>query len=96
MLRCEECGKEARTEEEARRWRAYVTVVEGSGRPPLRVRPDCANREFDVDDCSSLNVNVIGLDWGPNGSSHGIALTHDRRVSGRSDAGAEQPTGGSK
>jgi hypothetical protein len=28
MLRCEECGKEARTEEEARGWRAVLTVVE--------------------------------------------------------------------
>jgi hypothetical protein len=28
MLRCEECGKEARTEEEARGWRAVLTVIE--------------------------------------------------------------------
>lgn len=28
MLRCEECGKRAATEEEARRWGAYLAVVE--------------------------------------------------------------------
>ena len=46
MLRFEECGKEATTEE-GRRWRAYLTVVE-EGEPVDIVvyGSDCAEREF--------------------------------------------------
>jgi hypothetical protein len=51
MLRCEDCGKEARTEEEARRRRAYLTVVEEDEPEEVVVyRPDCAEREFEPDD----------------------------------------------
>jgi Zn finger protein HypA/HybF involved in hydrogenase expression len=51
MLRCEKCGKEARTEEEARRWRAYLTVPEERAVEEVVVYcPDCAEREFEVDD----------------------------------------------
>jgi Zn finger protein HypA/HybF involved in hydrogenase expression len=51
LLRCEECGKETRSEEEARRWRAYLTVIEE--REPEEVVvycPDCAKHEVEVDD----------------------------------------------
>jgi hypothetical protein len=43
MLQCEECGKQARTEEEARRWRAYLTVIEeGELEDVVVYSPDCA------------------------------------------------------
>jgi ribosomal protein L44E len=50
LLRCEECGKEARTAEEARGWRTFMTVVV-EGQPAERVDycPDCAKREFEGD-----------------------------------------------
>ena len=50
MLRCEECGKEARAGEEARGWRTFLTVVE-EGKPAEAVDycPDCARREFEND-----------------------------------------------
>jgi hypothetical protein len=45
---CEECGKQARTEEEARGWRAYLTVVEEDEPEEVAVYcPDCARREFE-------------------------------------------------
>ena len=47
MLRCEECGKEAETEEEASRWRARLAAIEEND--PLEVViycHDCAEREF--------------------------------------------------
>jgi hypothetical protein len=51
MVRCEECGKEARTEEEARRWRAYLTVVEEDEPEGVAIYcPGCAKREFEADD----------------------------------------------
>jgi len=51
MLRCEECGEEARTEEEARRWRAILAVVEeGEAEEVVVYCPDCAKREFEGDD----------------------------------------------
>jgi Zn finger protein HypA/HybF involved in hydrogenase expression len=51
MLRCEECEREARSEEEASRWRAYLTVVEeGEAEEVVVYCPDCAKREFEVDD----------------------------------------------
>jgi ribosomal protein L44E len=44
MLRCEECGKQARTEEEARRWRAYLTVAEEDEPEEVVVYcPNCAH-----------------------------------------------------
>lgn len=52
MLTCEECGKNAKTEEEVRRWRAYLTVVEGSdleqdaGEEVAVYCQACAEREF--------------------------------------------------
>jgi ribosomal protein L44E len=49
MLRCEECGKQARTEKEARRWRAYLTVVDEDEPEEVVVYcPDCAKREFEA------------------------------------------------
>jgi hypothetical protein len=41
MLRCEECEREAKSEEEARRWRAYLTVVDDNGgtQPPATHGP---------------------------------------------------------
>jgi hypothetical protein len=45
MLRCEECGKEPRTEEEALRWRAYVTV---SKTPEEQVDSTHAARLFEA------------------------------------------------
>lgn len=51
MLRCEECAKQARTEEEARRWRASLTVIEeGELEEVVVYCPDCAKREFGLDD----------------------------------------------
>jgi hypothetical protein len=51
LLRCEECGKQARTEEEARRWRTYRTVVDEDEPEEVVVyRPDCDEREFELDD----------------------------------------------
>ena len=51
MLRCEECGKEARTEEEAHDWRAYLTVGEEDEPEEVVVYcPECAKREFGLDD----------------------------------------------
>lgn len=48
MLRCDECG----TEEEARRWRAFLTVIEeGEAEEVVFYCPDCAKREFEDDDC---------------------------------------------
>jgi hypothetical protein len=49
LLRCEECGKAARTGEEARGWRTFLTVVE-EGKPAEAVDycPDCAKREFET------------------------------------------------
>jgi endogenous inhibitor of DNA gyrase (YacG/DUF329 family) len=50
-MRCEECGKEAKTEEEARLWPAYLTVVEeGEPEEVVVYCPDCAKREFEGDD----------------------------------------------
>jgi hypothetical protein len=47
LLRCEECGKEPRSEEEARRWRAFLTVIEEDEPEEVVVYcPDCAKREF--------------------------------------------------
>jgi Zn finger protein HypA/HybF involved in hydrogenase expression len=47
MLRCEECE---RSEEEARRWRAYLTSSKRmSPKRWLFYCPDCAKREFEVD-----------------------------------------------
>jgi hypothetical protein len=51
MLRCEECGKEARTEEEAHDWRAYLTVVDDDEPEVVVYCPECAKREFGLDDC---------------------------------------------
>jgi hypothetical protein len=52
MLKCEECGKKARTEEEARRWRAFLTVIEeGEPEEVVVFCPDCDKREFEDDDC---------------------------------------------
>ena len=46
MLRFEECGKEATTEE-GRRQRAYLTVVaEGEAVDIVVYGPDCAEGEF--------------------------------------------------
>lgn len=54
MLRCEECGKEANREEEeeeARRWRAYLTVVEEHEPEEVVVYcPTCPKREFELND----------------------------------------------
>jgi hypothetical protein len=51
MLQSEECGRRATTDEEARRWRAYLTVVEDGESEEVAVYcPDCARREFEVDD----------------------------------------------
>jgi hypothetical protein len=51
MLRCEECEREARSEEEARRWRAYLTVIEeGEPEEVVVYCPNCAKREFEIDD----------------------------------------------
>jgi hypothetical protein len=48
LLRCEECGKEARTGEEARGWRTFVTVVvEGQSAESVHYCPDCVRREFE-------------------------------------------------
>ena len=50
MLRCEECSKQAETESEARRWRAYLIVVEeGDPEEVVVYSPDCAEREFELD-----------------------------------------------
>ena len=50
MLRCEECGKEARTGQEARGWRTFLVVVrEGEPAVPVDYCPDCAKREFEND-----------------------------------------------
>jgi Zn finger protein HypA/HybF involved in hydrogenase expression len=60
MLRCEECGKQARTEEEARRWRAYLAVVEEDEPEDVVVYcPDCAKREFGLDDGRPMRVPPI-------------------------------------
>jgi hypothetical protein len=49
MLRCEECGKQARTEKEARRWLAYLTVVdEDEPAEVVGYRPDRAKRESEA------------------------------------------------
>jgi hypothetical protein len=51
MLRCEECGKEPRTEEEALRWRAYLTLIEeGELEEVVVYCSDCAKREFETND----------------------------------------------
>jgi endogenous inhibitor of DNA gyrase (YacG/DUF329 family) len=45
LLRCEECGKQAQTEEEARRWRAYLIVIAEEEPEEVIVScPDCAKR----------------------------------------------------
>jgi hypothetical protein len=50
MLRCEECGREARTGEEARGWRTFLIVVkEGQPAEAVDYCPDCAKREFEDD-----------------------------------------------
>ena len=50
LLRCEECGKEARTGQEARGWRTFMTVVmEGQPAEPVHYCPDCGTREFEDD-----------------------------------------------
>jgi hypothetical protein len=50
MLRCEECGREARTGEEARGWRTFLIVVkEGEPAEAVDYCPDCAKREFEDD-----------------------------------------------
>jgi ribosomal protein L44E len=50
-MRCEECGKEARTVEEARRWRAFLTVIEeGEPEEVVVYCPECAKWEFERDD----------------------------------------------
>jgi hypothetical protein len=47
----EPSAKSARTEEEARRWRAYLTLVEEEVPEEVVVySPNCAKREFEVDD----------------------------------------------
>lgn len=58
MLRCEECGREARTGEDTRRWRALFTALPGDEMrnhtdddedevPSVAVYcPECAEREF--------------------------------------------------
>jgi hypothetical protein len=50
LLRCEECGKDARSGEEARGWRTFLIVVE-EGEPAEAVHycPDCARRQFGDD-----------------------------------------------
>jgi hypothetical protein len=51
MLRCEECGKRATTEEEARRWRAYLTFIEEGEPEEVAVYcADCAKQEFEADE----------------------------------------------
>jgi hypothetical protein len=51
LLRCEECGKEAWTGEEARGWRTLLIVVEeGQRAEPVHYCPDCATREFAPDE----------------------------------------------
>jgi ribosomal protein L44E len=51
MLRCEECGKEPRSEQEARRWRAYLIVVDEDEPEEVVVYcPDCAKRDFEVNE----------------------------------------------
>jgi len=61
MLRCEECGKQARTEEEARRWRAYLTVAEEDEPEEVVVYcPDCAKREFEDDDGRNSGYRRVG------------------------------------
>jgi hypothetical protein len=64
MLRCEECSKEAKTEEEARRWRAYLTVVEEDEPVFALYCPDRAKREFGDDD---LNGRIPAI---PPGGLH--------------------------
>jgi len=60
MLRCGECGKQARTEEEASRWRAYLTVVDEDEPAEVVVYcPDCARREFGDDD--DLNGRIAPI-----------------------------------
>jgi hypothetical protein len=54
VLRCEECGRRAKTPEEARRWRAYLSAhEEGGGESDTKdvavYCPGCANREFGSD-----------------------------------------------
>jgi hypothetical protein len=47
----EPSAKPAKTEEEAHRWRAYLTVVEEDEPEEVVVYcPDCAKREFEIDD----------------------------------------------
>jgi hypothetical protein len=49
LLRCEECGKEAPTDEWAPGWRAYLTVVEEDEPEEVVVYcPDCVKREFET------------------------------------------------
>jgi ribosomal protein L44E len=51
LLRCEECGKEPRSGEEARSWRAYLTVLEeGEPEEVVVYCPDCAKRTFEVNE----------------------------------------------
>jgi hypothetical protein len=50
LLRCEECGKEARMGEKARGWRTFmIVVVEGQPAEPVTYCPGCAKREFEED-----------------------------------------------
>jgi hypothetical protein len=55
MLRCEECEREARSEEEGRSWRAYLTVLDEDEPEEVVVYcPDCAKREFEDDEKADL------------------------------------------
>ena len=49
MLKCEECGRQPATEEEALRWRAYLTAALDEGEPnEVAVYcPECAKQEFE-------------------------------------------------
>ena len=50
LLRCEECGKEAPTAEEARGWRTFMfVVVEGKPAEPATTAPTAPKREFEND-----------------------------------------------
>jgi hypothetical protein len=49
LLRCEACGKEPRSEEEAHRWRAYLTVIEeGDPEEVIVYCPGCVKRELEA------------------------------------------------
>ena len=47
MLRCEECGREARKDEESKGWRAFLAGDPQDDPPEVAVFcPECAEREF--------------------------------------------------